>query len=618
MTRWNMSAGSPRSSPSEADPDLDFVIVIRTGADQVALACEARLRSALATGAAGGLALAIDRDDCLVWAMPGRVPVAQTDDGRLIILGAVIDHQGTAFAIERLAALTGVRTVRPGTAAAALVERGWGQYLGLFADPANGRIASVMRDPLGAFCAYAVRHAGIIVLARSWPAWLVAAIGTDLAPDERIVANILANPVVPTFASALAGAELLAPGYLHDLHRPDTSTQIWSPLRFAAGATSRPPDIAQAQLRGAVDMACRGMAADHERMLLQLSGGLDSAIILAGLSRAISPDRMSALNLATAQRATDESRFANDAARAHGVSLVARYLDPAGVDLASLAPHSGRAAPRIYGLDVQQETVITEAARSEGASAIMTGQGGDAVFFQMAHPELAVDYRRAHGIAAYGAGYPWIVARRANCSVWRIWGAMLRDQVRWGHPSPSPVRYDARLLGRRGRDMLNPLLGRHPWLRDAHGLPPAKRLHLTAISHALVYLSATARQRTATICHPLLSQPVVEACLAVPTFDLSADLRDRSLARDAFRDVVPASILARTTKGESSYYTNRAVVANLGFLRDHLLGGELARRGLVDVDALDALLDEHALMNMPYARTLIFYAGVEAWLRRWC
>jgi len=169
----------------------------------------------------------------------------------------------------------------------------------------------------------------------------------------------------------------------------------------------------------------------------------------------------------------------------------------------------------------------------------------------------------------------------------------------------------------RQNDLIGARPPRHPWLDGAAALPPGKQRQLEALVSALVYLTPSARGRVIPVIHPLLSQPVVDYCLGLPVFRLSADDRDRSLARDAFRDQLPTMIAARTGKGESSRYANRALVANLGFLRRYLLDGELVGRGLLDAPRLSAMLDEDYLMTAPHGRVIVFYAAVEAWLRRW-
>lgn len=80
---------------------------------------------------------------------------------------------------------------------------------------------------------------------------------------------------------------------------------------------------------------------------------------------------------------------------------------------------------------------------------------------------------------------------------------------------------------------------------------------------------------------PLLSQPVVETCLAVPAWTLAGD-RDRSLARLAFADRLPDRIRLRRSKGHMTSVYGRMLAAGLPRLRPWLLDGVLAQQGLID------------------------------------
>ena len=120
------------------------------------------------------------------------------------------------------------------------------------------------------------------------------------------------------------------------------------------------------------------------------------------------------------------------------------------------------------------------------------------------------------------------------------------------------------------------------------------------------------------LIHPLLSQPVVELCLAIPTYDLAHGPIDRALAREAFDRWLPSEIASRSTKGDASAYYNRAVVENLAFLRSFLIDGLLVERRILDVQAVAALADEDRLMQSSDYGGLVVAASLEAWARAWC
>jgi len=128
----------------------------------------------------------------------------------------------------------------------------------------------------------------------------------------------------------------------------------------------------------------------------------------------------------------------------------------------------------------------------------------------------------------------------------------------------------------------------HPWLDDLPNVPPAKAIQMSALAFCLTLQGPALRSRLGPCVNPLLSQPVMEAGLAMSTVDLTWGGRDRAAARAAFAAVLPPSILDRRSKGELGAYYGGAVAAHLAFLRDYLLGGALAEAGLVDPGLGDA------------------------------
>ena len=96
--------------------------------------------------------------------------------------------------------------------------------------------------------------------------------------------------------------------------------------------------------------------------------------------------------------------------------------------------------------------------------------------------------------------------------------------------------------------------------------------------------------------HPLCSQPVVEACLALPTALLTAGGRDRGLARKAFRERLPDTIVNRRSKGEMTRIYGRLIVDNLDILRPWLIDGRLAALGLIDRATAETELTPEALI----------------------
>jgi asparagine synthase (glutamine-hydrolysing) len=157
----------------------------------------------------------------------------------------------------------------------------------------------------------------------------------------------------------------------------------------------------------------------------------------------------------------------------------------------------------------------------------------------------------------------------------------------------------------------------HPWIADIEDLPPAKRLHVANLASALLQYGASRRSKVIDVIHPLISQPILEQCLALPVDLLVQGGRDRALAREAFRARLPSAVYRRRSKGELSAFHSWAMAAALPSLRAFLLDGRLCEQGLIDRARLEPVLEEAYLAQHGGILDILRAAAIEAWVRHW-
>lgn len=115
---------------------------------------------------------------------------------------------------------------------------------------------------------------------------------------------------------------------------------------------------------------------------------------------------------------------------------------------------------------------------------------------------------------------------------------------------------------------------------------------------------------------PLLSQPILELCLSIPTWQWVRGGRDRAVARAAFAGVLPELLLDRTTKGSPSGFIRRVYETQGEAARGMLAGGTLVEAGLLDPAWLARAADGEWRDDGRHLRILSF-AAAEAWVRWW-
>ena len=154
-------------------------------------------------------------------------------------------------------------------------------------------------------------------------------------------------------------------------------------------------------------------------------------------------------------------------------------------------------------------------------------------------------------------------------------------------------------------------------VKSARNAAPGKRLQVRALANCQLYSGDCRAGRAGELVSPLLAQPVVELCLAIPSPILAGGDHDRAFAREAFADHLPDLVRLRRAKGAMTNHYARWVARSLDVLRPHLLDGRLCAAGLIDRTALEQALDPQQLIRSPQSAAIFSAAMVESWVAHW-
>lgn len=450
-------------------------------------------------------------------------------------------------------------------------------------------------------------------------AWL-----TDAKVDEGQLALRMAYPAPPHPLDETAmwqGVGALAGGSVLTVD-PAGAARVqrwWEPpepvLPLAAGARA---------LRTALVDAVEVRARAGQVLAADLSGGLDSTS-LCFLAARIGADLVT-VTLRWAAAGNEDAVWADRAAahlpRCERLEYEPERL-PAFFTGIGTPRESAADEPTIGMRDDAQQEAIDRDLLARGALLRLCGHGGDHVV--RSPPSYLHDlFRRAPAAAlrhalGYRARHRWTVADTAR---------MLTD----------PTSYRRWTATSGGRLTATPTTAPQPW-GVAPRLPPwasdhtvqaaATLLHRTAAvpldpsrgRHARLQLAQTAgrvaRQiamRGVPTASPFCDDRVVEACLSVRPEETASPWTYKPLLALAMRDLVPAELLARTSKDHSGHewYTGlRQQRPALAALAD---SSALVRLGMADADLLRRALLSPQLSTLPVL-ALEQTLGCEMWLR---
>lgn len=567
-----------------------------------------RRRGALRARAAAlpGFATVLDSDAILL--VSDGAPLAVRDAGQSA--GAIIGMLYRRGATEAVAALAPAETrAIVATGGAALVERYWGPWVAVLPRPGGG--SYVLRAPFGDLACYHI----------TCPEGVILASDVDLithfarrspAPDWPQIALHLIAPEIRRRRTCLAAIEELAGGDRLSSGKRLAVETLWSPWT-AAARRDRRETRASAAMRIA-DAVCNAVAARSAHLdatVLLLSGGLDSSIVAAALARA--GRRTTALTMVTRDASGDERGHARATAAHLSMPLLEILRETGNVDIGTSAA-SGLPYPAERSFSQATMQAARAAAESTGANAILHGGGGDNIFCTLQSSAPVADQILSGRLGTATWALTRNIAALAQVTMFAVMRQAMGRLLLRGPGYRWPA--NARLLTPDGAAHARGALD-HPWLDPPDGALPGSAAHVALVLSALSLVQSPDARLPVPSIAVLLAQPVIEACLATPSWLWFERGNNRALARRGFSDLLPPAVAWRRSKGALDSFIIELFEANRKRLRPMLLDGLLAGSGLVDRAAIAVVLSDPApVRGQDYAR-LMQFADVEAWLRSW-
>lgn len=257
------------------------------------------------------------------------------------------------------------------------------------------------------------------------------------------------------------------------------------------------------------------------------------------------------------------------------------------------------------------DALLAECAAELDAAIVLDGNGGDNMFCFLHSAAPVVDRIRVEGLGLGALRTFLAMCRVTGADIPRMLRASLRRSYR-GAPRARPG--DERLLAaevaaavRSGQPM--------PWQNWDAGRHQGKHDHLALILRTRNRINGLGigPKRFS----PLMSQPILEFCLGVPTWLWFEGGVNRAIARAAFAAELPPALLSRTSKSGPDSFIRRAFDCHRAAIRDLLLGGVLESSGLLDRPSLEEALCTDIAYSGSIVYRLLDLAEAENWARSW-
>jgi len=507
----------------------------------------------------------------------------------------------------------------------------WGYYVAALRYPDKGS-SVVLRSPASPLACFHAQLGSLNVFFSQLDDYVALELTPLSINWDSIAAQVVGGDYL-TSETAIKELAALECGEMLEC-RPDGCLRdtYWDPRSFLEERSLDNFIEATRTIRNATEYCVNAASSSHAGILVNLSGGLDSSIVLSSLSR--SPHRPSVTAVNYHSKGTgDERRFARSMARSVNCRLVERSRNQS-LDLRRLENCNRTVRPVLNFSAPDTEARNVALARESQATAIFNGELGDNVFGSHPGPGALVECVRRLGLGRRFLSVAMDYSILTRQSLWRAL-ALMRSESRSiaGNPDFSSSKEIQRRYGEaaarslilaspEAEEYCNTIKDRfvHPWLRQSRHLAPG--------SHSLLFGLITI---TSTSYHspfsdpsdppqvsPLISQPLVEASLRIPTDLHCKGAQDRAVARAAFADALPTDVLHRGLgKGGPGQWAKDVVENNYGFLRDYLLDGILVRRRLIDRNKLETALSPRIAKSTVIVGDIFAKLYIEAWLRKW-
>ena len=405
----------------------------------------------------------------------------------------------------------------------------------------------------------------------------------------------------------------------------------WDPHSFLRRRS--PTGFAEAarMVRRVIDYSTNALSYPHRSVLVSLSGGLDSSIVLSALGRSPRRPTLTAVNYYDSG-CGDERYYARAMAR-HAQCKLVECVRNAALDLRRFHDCNLTARPVLNFSAPDVESRNTALAHDRGATAIFNGELGDNIFGRRPTPGILVECLRHTGIRPKFASVALDYAMLTRQSIWRAirltfqerrdvangrdFNALRTVQERYGITGAQTLTLASTAAQQHASAMGSRFL--HPWLRRAREISPGSDkllFGLVAVTSPLCH-SPFASRADPPLISPFLTQPVIEALLQIPGYLHCHQAQDRAVARAAFSDSLPTEILNRGPgKGGPDLWAKGVIDSNIPFIREFLLDGILVKRGLLDRDKLEIVLSPTIVKSTAIVGDIFAKLYIEGWLAK--
>jgi asparagine synthase (glutamine-hydrolysing) len=518
-------------------------------------------------------------------------------NGEGLLLGNIFDKE-TYASIN-----TFHRSLQP----VALMNKYWGRYSGALYNPTSKKL-SLVRDPLGLETLYYMQYQNGILFSSCLPT-LIDILSIKPSIDWHYFAEFLLekNYLVPQ--TPFENVHELLPGIhlISDLNGNIEQTFEW---HIPTDKLTDEKEIEE-KLLDVLIKSTKAWVSNHEKISLQLSGGVDSSSILCLLKHIAPQVYIQGIHYNDSKNpASQEIGYAKQISEDCNIPLF--ELDFQDSQLFYPLPHSWR--PDKPSTGMTNYNSVEQLKNIMGDSLLLSGQGGDHVFLVPPPQESIADYWLENGLMGISD-----ITHELSSIFRTSWIALAKTTIKalknyyLGKESVfSSYEIDYTMLNQKFVSIVRS----QPFYLESNlkNFHPAKALHIKMLYHAVAYADSFDNSN---VIYPLLSLPVVECGLQIPTYRSIKDGYNRYYFRKAISKINATKVIWRRNKGEVSASLIKGLQKEFATLETFLNEGLLLKNKVLDAQWLENRLNKIRHGDARDLIPLFRVIGAERWFAQW-
>ena len=430
---------------------------------------------------------------------------------------------------------------------------------------------------------------------------------------EYIVGINYASPLTP-----FEGILELLPGMGLQIQSNGNHTlkQLWNVAQHNSSFITD-VNAFEEELLATMRSCVKAWVGNSKGICLELSGGADSSGLMI-LLRDILPEHNNLIGINYIDSKTPSS---NEIEHAQEVANICNarlhFIDWQHSSLLDPLPQHWRPnKPTTFLIFAQTSQQLQNFVVENGCDQIMNGQGGDHVFLAPQPIDSLADYWLDKGLR--GITQPLNALASTNRMPWWM---LIRDttakiaQYYWNKNNKA-VHND-------GKIYFDPAFAYQHNNNDFYlqksiaFFYPAKKIHVQSLFHGVAYADRNQRIAGHTVTHPLLSQPIVELALRIPTYQSFNNGFDRIFFRNSVSRIKKPNALWRTIKGETNSSMAKSFAMHANDVQDVILDGYFGKNNIVNKQWF---MQEMAKVRHGHIQNLwpvIRFLTAQRWLDQW-